>query len=205
MYALLKKKFKRRVLYRCVDPTEWILGDFRMRVNVKYTNTSVYWLHSSKLVFPNYEWYNSDVVFLLIITDSMSHCNILIRDGDVFYRFEPHGSGSNIGILYNDYKLDSLLGEEISKHDLVFTKKSFSALSFQSFQNINPSANNNHYCIWWCFFFICNIVVNNKGLRDIQRKEFMYIKKNKNILTEKINKFINYNMKSMFSKKIKIL
>lgn len=198
LYALLKKKFGRKVLNGCRDPTEYILGDLKMLVEVKYTNTCIYWIHSQKLVLPNYGWYKSEVVFLLIITDDISHCNVLIRNGDTFYRFEPYGSKSGLGNFYNDEKLDSELKKEILRRNLKFKERYFSSLSFQSFQNINPNNNNNYYCIWWCFFFICNIFFKSK-LPDVKMVEFMYIKINRNTLTENINDFINENMK-LFNK-----
>ena len=194
LYALLKKKFGRKVLNGCRDPTEYILGDLKMLVKVKYTNTCIYWIHSHKLVLPNYEWYKSEVVFLLIITDDISHCNVLIRNGDTFYRFEPYGSKSGLSNFYNDEKLDRELKKEILRRNLKFKERYFSSLSFQSFQNINPNNNNNYYCIWWCFFFICKLFFKSK-LPDVKMVEFLYIKRNRNTLTEKINDFIHENMK----------
>ena len=197
LYALLNKKFGRKVLNGCRDPTEYILGDLKMLVKVKYTNTCIYWIHSHKLVLPNYEWYKSEVVFLLIITDDISHCNVLIRNGDTFYRFEPYGSNSGLCNFYNDKKLDNELKKEILRRNLKFKERYFSSLSFQSFQNTNPN-NNNYYCIWWCFFFICNIFFKSK-LPDIKMVELLYIKRNRNSLTENINGFINENIK-LFNK-----
>lgn len=147
-----------------------VISDFL--VPPVFTNVSPYilfWGEEDGVLYSETQNFRtSSFIFVLISFDNKQkfHSNSIMIHRNKAYRYEPHGSGSNIENLYNGKELNKKLKELMLKNNIMFHEKKFPILGFQYFENklsYNLFITNEGNCVFWCLFYYQYFFVPKKN------------------------------------------